>query len=227
MGSSQKPKEGWWRWNLGSPVDLLGAGGNQKQTGVLMRCYLICDWYKTLSNWSVLWERWLAGTAVTRSDVCWCVPAPSMTFLKMKARGTEICHVEQSKRRRWGCRNQVTNLIPLVTIYFPWQIGSLLKCGTEECSHLSQHNNYKYPLYICLPVYACTHHYWLSKGGINASVCCAVPETFYEGTKSYTLFLWKTLKEWDVLYKLQHYNLFLFLICVSWTQYLGVKASLF
>lgn len=84
MGSSQKPKEGWWRWNLGSPVDLLGARGNQKQTGGLMRCYLICDWYKTLSNWSVLWERWLAGTAVTRSDVCWCVPASSMTFLKMK-----------------------------------------------------------------------------------------------------------------------------------------------
>lgn len=83
-------------------------------------------------------------------------PHHQWPFWKWRARGTEICHVEQSRRRRWGCRNQVTNLIPLVTIYCPWQIGSLLKRGTEECSHLNQHNNYKYPLYICLPVYACT-----------------------------------------------------------------------
>lgn len=108
----------WFSW---------GRGGNQKQTDVLMRCYLISDWYKTLSNWSALWERWLPGTAVTGSDVCWCAPASSMTFLKVKARATESCHVEQSRRWRAGYRNHVTNLISLVTIYFPWQIGSLLR----------------------------------------------------------------------------------------------------
>lgn len=126
---------GWWRWDLGRTVVLLG---NQKQTGVLMRCYLISDWYKTLSNWSALWERWLPGAAVTGSDVCWCVPASSMTFLKMKACTIESCHVEQSKRRRWGYRNQVTNLIPLVTIYFLRQISSLLKEATKEYSHYIQ-----------------------------------------------------------------------------------------
>lgn len=116
------PKEVWvdgggiW----GKPWFSWGSGGNQKQTCVLMRCYLISDWYKTLSNWSALRERWLPGTAVTRSDLCWCAPASSMTFLKMTAGATESCHVEQSRSWQWGYRNQVTNLILL-------QIDSLLK----------------------------------------------------------------------------------------------------
>lgn len=54
-------------------------------------------------------------------------PASSMTFLKMKAHTRERCHVEQSERRQQGYRNQVSNLNPLVTIYFPLQIDSLSK----------------------------------------------------------------------------------------------------
>ena len=50
-----------------------------------------------------------------------------MTFLKMKAHTRERCHVEQSERRQQGYRNQVSNLNPLVTIYFPLQIDSLSK----------------------------------------------------------------------------------------------------
>lgn len=135
---SQKRRGGDGDGIWGEPWFSQGRRGNQKPPCVLMRCYFISDWYKALSNWSALWERWLPGTAVTGSDVCWCAPASSMTFLKMKARATESCHVEQRQRWRQGYRNQVTNLIPLVTIYFPWQTGSLLKEATEEYSHSSQ-----------------------------------------------------------------------------------------
>lgn len=67
----------WGVMEMGSGDErgsLGGRGVNQKQTCVLMRCYLISDWYKTLSNWPAPWERWLPGTAVTGSDLCWCVP---------------------------------------------------------------------------------------------------------------------------------------------------------
>lgn len=51
-------------------ADPLGAKGNQKQTGIVMRCYSSFDWYKNVSNWLELWGRWLLGRAVIWSDVC-------------------------------------------------------------------------------------------------------------------------------------------------------------
>lgn len=119
---------GWWRWDLGKTVALLGEQGESK-TDVpfdeMLFDFMIGT--RPFSNWSVPRERWLPGTAVTRSGLRWCAPASSMTFLKMTASATESCHVEQSRNWQEGRRNQVTNLILFVTIYFLMQIDSLLK----------------------------------------------------------------------------------------------------
>lgn len=189
MALVRSPKKGDGDEIWGVPWISRGQGGIKNRQGVWWDViWFVIDTRPSLIG--LCCEKDGSQAQLSLDQMCADVsPHHQWPFWKWWARGTEICHVEQSQRRRWGCRNQVTNLIPLVTIYCPWQIGSLLKRGTEECSHLNQHNNYKYPLYICLPAYACTHHYWLSMGGIN--VCCAVPESFMREQKAALCFFGK------------------------------------